>query len=232
MLTKHVNLPRNGFQVTESNIEQVREVVARMVQSGGCAWHGEQTHESLTKYLVEETAEFIDAVDRGLPAEIVADELGDVLYQVLFHAAIAARDGEGYNLDTVAQNLAEKLIARHPHVFADRGYMSVEELNQEWEHLKEDAAGARRGTRGPFDGIPRSMPTLARAAKMINRLRRHASGLENLPEPSGQLGSIENESEFGEALLQLIAAAESKGVDADRALRLALAQLETKFVEE
>ncbi len=82
--------------------------VRRMANPGGCAWHEVQTHESLIPFLIEETAEFIDAIERGLPASEVAEELGDVLYQVLFHAAIAERDGEGYDLDAVAKSGSTK----------------------------------------------------------------------------------------------------------------------------
>src|SRR5690606_757306 len=138
----------------ESGVEQARETVHRMVAPGGCAWHEVQTHESLVPFLIEETAEFVDAVERGLPADEIAGELGDVLYQVLCHAAIAEGDGEGYDLDLVGARRSEELRARHPHVFGDRGYMSVEELHAEWERLKEDAVGERRGSRGALDGIP------------------------------------------------------------------------------
>lgn len=148
------------------------DTVRRMVASEGCAWHAVQTHESLVPYLIEETAEFIDAVESGAPAAEIAGELGDVLYQVLFHAAIAQRDAEGYDLELIDEMLTAKLIARHPHVFGDRGYMSVEELNAEWERLKEAAVGAARGSRGVLEGIPASMPTLARAAKVVERLKR------------------------------------------------------------
>lgn len=153
-------------------LAEVRETVHRLANPGGCAWHEAQTHESLIPFLIEETAEFVEAVERGLPAAEVAGELGDVLYQVLFHAAIAERDGEGWELDAVAEMLDEKLVARHPHVFGDRGYMSVGELHAEWERLKEDAAGQRRGSRGALVGIPAGMPTLARAGKVVERLKR------------------------------------------------------------
>jgi uncharacterized protein YabN with tetrapyrrole methylase and pyrophosphatase domain len=123
------------------------QTVRTMVRPGGCAWHGVQTHETLTPFLVEETAEFIDAVERGLPADEVRSELGDVLYQVLFHAAIAERDGEGYDLAGVAEALNEKLIARHPHVFGDRGEMTVDELHAEWERLKEDRGALSTASR-------------------------------------------------------------------------------------
>jgi len=209
-----------------SGVQAARSTVERMVQPGGCAWHEVQTHESLTPYLIEETAEFIDAVERGLPADEVAGELGDVLYQVLFHAAVAERDGEGYDLDTVAQRLSDKLQARHPHVFGDRGYMSVEQLHAEWERLKEDAAGERRGSRGPLDGIPAGMPTLARAAKVVERLKRAGLldvGAEGVDPGSG--APAHDEASIGDAILALVIEANAAGIDPDRALRRATSRL-------
>lgn len=216
-----------------NGVEAARETVRRMAAPGGCAWHGAQTHESLIPFLIEETAEFVDAVERGLPASEVAGELGDVLYQVLFHAAIAERDGEGYDLNSVAGRLSEKLQARHPHVFGDRGYMTVDELNAEWERLKEDAAGERRGSRGALDGIPAGMPTLARSAKVVERLKRAKlldveAPLELEPqraEGEQQAGSATGEEALGGEILALIIKANAAGIDPDRALRLATARL-------
>ncbi|CAG7599103.1 MazG nucleotide pyrophosphohydrolase domain-containing protein [Leucobacter soli] len=203
-------------------LADVRETVRRLVEPEGCAWHDAQTHASLVPFLIEETAEFIDAVERGLPAGEVAGELGDVLYQVLFHAAIAERDEEGYDLDAVAETLNRKLIDRHPHVFGDRGYLSVEELHAEWERLKEDAAGEERGSRGALDGIPAGMPTLARAAKVVERLKR--AGLLD-PAAGSAREPILDESELGDAILDLVIRANAQGIDADRALRLAANRL-------
>lgn len=215
-------------------LTQVRATVRRLVEPGGCAWHAVQTHESLTPYLIEEAAELIDAIERELPADEVQSELGDLLYQVLFHAAIAERDGEGYDLSAVAETLNHKLIARHPHVFGDRGYMSVEELHAEWERLKEDAAGERRGSRGALDGIPAGMPTLARAAKVVERLKRanlvnpdEAAGTAGDP-LAGALGAHEHhasEIALGDAMLANVMRANAAGVDPDRALRLAVDRL-------
>lgn len=207
---------------TPDSMAALRETVHRLAWPGGCAWHEVQTHESLIPFLIEETAEFVDAVEQGLSAEEVAGELGDVLYQVLFHAAIAERDGEGWDLGAVAAQLDEKLIARHPHVFGDRGYMSVDELHAEWERLKEDAAGEDRGSRGALDGIPVGMPTLARAAKVVERLKR-----AELIDPSAAQAQVPgvDESEIGDGLLALVIRANAAGVDADRALRLATARL-------
>lgn len=213
--------------MTPDSMRGVRSTVHRLVWPAGCAWHEVQTHESLMPFLIEETAEFIDAVERRLPPEEIAAELGDVLYQVLFHAAIAERDGEGWDLDSLAATLNEKLIARHPHVFGDRGYMSVDELHAEWERLKEDAAGEERGSRGALDGIPAGMPTLARAAKVVERLKRAA-----LIDPAAAEAPVPDvdESEIGDALLALVIRANAAGIDADRSLRLATARLVERTV--
>lgn len=215
-------------------VQGVLGTVRRMVADGGCAWHAEQTHESLAPFLIEETAEFIDAIERDLPPEEVRGELGDVLYQVLFHAVIAERDGEGYDLASVAQSLNEKLVARHPHVFGDRGHMTVAELNAEWERLKEDAAGEDRGSRAPLEGIPAGMPTLARAAKVVERLKRarlvDPSAAERSAEDplSAAIGPAETamaEVGIGDAMLALVIRANAAGVDPDRSLRLAVNRL-------
>lgn len=222
-------------------IAALLETVRTMVSPGGCAWHEVQTHESLTPYLVEETAELIDAIERGLPAAEVRFELGDVLYQVLFHAAIAERDGEGYDLDAVARSLNEKLIARHPHVFGERGYMSLEELEAEWERLKEDAAGEARGSRSPLEGVPAGMPTLARAAKVVERLKRarliDPSALEGTHEDPftaviGPDGQRLAEAGIGDAMLALVTRANAAGVDPDRALRLAVDRMAARAAHE
>ncbi|RGE24362.1 MazG nucleotide pyrophosphohydrolase domain-containing protein [Leucobacter sp. wl10] len=222
-------------------LARVAETVRTMVRPGGCAWHAAQTHESLTRYLVEETAELIDAIERELPAEEVRSELGDVLYQVLFHAALAERDGEAYDLAAVADALNEKLVARHPHVFGDRGYMSVEELNVEWERLKEDAAGEDRGSRSPLDGIPAGMPSLARAAKVVDRLRRAGLIEPAVTErsPEDPLAAITGPDEqrlaefgIGDAMLALVLRAGAAGVDPDRALRLAVDRLAARAMHD
>lgn len=229
------DLGESGLSARSNDpLEAVRATVRRLVWPDGCAWHAVQTHESLLPYLIEESAEVVDAVDRGLPATELAAELGDLLYQVLFHSAIAERDGEGFDLDAVAATLDAKLIARHPHVFGDRGYLTVDELNAEWERLKEDAAGERRGSRGVLDGIPVGMPTLARAAKVVDRLRRaelidpalavtNDDSLLEVAESTDELHLAE--TMIGDALLAQVTRANALGVDADRALRLATARL-------
>lgn len=204
-----------------TGVARAAAVVQHMVEPGGCAWHAAQTHQSLTKYMVEEAYECAEAIDTG-EATTVAEELGDVLYQVLFHAAIAEREREQYSLESIGEALADKLIARHPHVFADRGYMSESELNAEWEHLKEEAQGQGRGERHPLEGIPVGMAPLAKAAKIVERLKR-ARLLNPVSETS--VTGVENEAAVGEAFLDLIIHANALGIDPERALRLATERL-------
>lgn len=188
------------------------ETMRQLTADDGCAWHGVQTHQTLVRFLIEESFELVEAIETHAAPGEVREELADLLYQVLFHAAIAERDGEGYSVVTVANTLNEKLIARHPHVFGDRGYMSVDELNAQWEQLKADASGQSRGV---LDGIAESMPTLARAEKVIDRLERagRMDALQIAPKTSADIGND---------LLQLIRVAHANGVNADEALRVAL----------
>lgn len=229
--------------MSDTPLQALQDTIRRLVWPGGCAWHEAQTHESLTPFLIEETAELIDAIERELGPEEVATELGDVLYQVVFHAAMAERDAEGYDFDMVAAALNEKLIARHPHVFGDRGYMTVEELHAEWERLKEDAAGEQRGSRGALEGIPAGMPTLAKAAKVIERLKRaglldavahtdrrrtNETDVADEADAAGTLEPALDEVALGDAMLELVMQANAVGVDPDRALRLATQRIITR----
>ncbi|GAA1606929.1 MazG nucleotide pyrophosphohydrolase domain-containing protein [Leucobacter chromiireducens] len=231
--------PHSDTSRAAEAVARAAQTVRTMVEEGGCAWHAAQTHASLTPFLIEETAEFVDAVERELPPAEQSSELGDVLYQVLFHAAIAERDGEGYDLASVAARLSDKLIARHPHVFGDRGYMSVEELHAEWERLKEDAAGEERGSRGALDGIPAGMPTLARAAKVVERLKRAGLVQPNAGEGSPEdplaaaIGPDEQrlaEVGIGDAMLALVMRANAASIDPDRALRQAVDRLAARVM--
>lgn len=210
------------------------DTVHRLVWPGGCAWHEVQTHETLTPFLIEETAEVIDAIEVGATPEEFSSELADVLYQVLFHAAIAERDHEGFSFTDVMNTLNDKLVSRHPHVFGNRGFMSVEELHAEWERLKEDAAGENRNSRGPLDGIAQSMPTLAKAAKIVERLKRAkllqddeqvhntvlTELLQGMPEDANQAEHL-----IGDALLALVMTANAHSIDPDSALRQATRRL-------
>ncbi|MCD2191183.1 MazG family protein [Actinomycetospora soli] len=142
-------------------------VMDRLRSPGGCPWDAEQTHESLLRYLVEETYELYDALAAG---DVAAsrEELGDVLLQVLFHSRVAA-EGEGYDVDAVAAELVAKLVGRHPHVFADgETVATASDQDRRWEELK--ATEKQRDS--VLDGVAQAQPAAALLAKYVSRVRR------------------------------------------------------------
>ena len=175
-----------------------------------CPWKAEQTHRSLVRYLLEETAEVVDAIDEGERSGDyghLGEELGDLLMQVVFHAAVAADTGEGWDVDDVAAGITDKLVRRNPHVFADGTARTPEEIDAAWQAVKAQekaASGAREAH--PLDGIARDLPALATARKALDRV-------PDLDTSGDDLGS---------RLLRLVAEAREQGVDAEEALRRAV----------
>jgi XTP/dITP diphosphohydrolase len=143
-------------------------VMDRLRSPGGCPWDAEQTHESLLRYLVEETYELYDALAAAdVPA--VREELGDVLLQVLFHARVAAEEPDGFDVDAVAAELVAKLVGRHPHVFAgEPGVATASDQDVRWEELK---AGEKRRD-SILDGVALAQPGAALLAKYVSRAKR------------------------------------------------------------
>src|SRR3954453_9909495 len=132
-----------------------------------CPWDREQTHRSLARYLLEETYETLEAIESGDRVHL-REELGDLLLQVLFHARIASERPDGFDLDDVAGGIADKLVYRHPHVFAGLEVEDADEVDRNWEALK--AAEKQRDS--PLDGIPLALPALAYADKVTGRLAK------------------------------------------------------------
>jgi XTP/dITP diphosphohydrolase len=182
---------------------------------GGCAWDAEQTHESLVKYLVEESHELIDAIETGDRAGML-EELGDVLYQVLFHADIARTDASApFDIEAVARASRIKMVGRHPHVFGDVQADTADEVRANWETWKA-AEKPERTSR--FDGIPTGLPALQLADKVLGK-RGEESGVD--PAALATLPAIDSEAHLGEILYALVARAREQGIDAERALRAA-----------
>ncbi|SJM66360.1 MazG nucleotide pyrophosphohydrolase domain-containing protein [Gulosibacter sp. 10] len=206
-------------------LERLLETVARFRGEGGCAWYESQTHESLVPYLTEESAEVIDAIEEGAPGDL-REELGDLLFQVLFHADIAAAAGE-FTFEDVARDQAEKLLARNPHVFGPAPTRDMDEIIRLWEEAK---AREKRDRTSVLDGVSHAMPALALAAKVLRRAER--LGLETAPEAlTGGVHGLEKEDSFGEALLAAVAAANQAGFDAEGSLRRAVRRLESRIRE-
>ena len=197
--------------------DQVARLIGVMhTLRSGCPWDAEQTHRSLVRYLVEETCEVIDAIEAGDDADL-AEELGDLLLQVVFHAEIAAETGR-FDLQDVAARIAEKLIARHPYVFAEAEVPG--DLVGSWEQRK----AVEKDRSSALEGIPSRLSALSRAHKVIVRARSH--GL-----PSEQLGLAAADvapDAIGAEFLRLVAAAEAAGLDPEQEARDALRQLETR----
>lgn len=170
---------------------------------GGCPWDAAQTHESLTRYLVEETYEVLEAIETGDRA-LLREELGDLLLQVLFHARIAEEEDDPYSIEDVAHDLVEKLIRRHPHVFAGAPASDAAALNETWERQKI----SEKGRTSAVDGVPQGQPALALAAKLIARADR--AGLD-VDRP--------DDDELGARLFDVVREAVAAGVDPETALR-------------
>ena len=145
------------------------EVMDRLRSPGGCPWDAEQTHQSLVKYLLEESYEFIDAIDTDDRAGM-REELGDVLLQVYFHSRIAQEHpSDPFTIDDVAGAIADKLISRHPHVFADLEVSGTDEIIENWEAIK----AREKGRTSAVDGIAMSQPALPLVAKIIYRAEKY-----------------------------------------------------------
>ena len=182
-----------------------------------CVWSQRITHDDLVPYLVEESAELIDAVETGTRADL-REELGDLLWQVLFHAAVAAEDADApFTIDDVAEGLTEKMVRRHPHVFADAVATTPDEVLVHWNAAK---AAEKRERRSVLDGVSPHMPSLALAQKLLGRAAQ--VGVVRTPADAASA----SEAQLGEALRGLGALARERGWDADRALRGAIRTLE------
>lgn len=216
--------PVPSSQGGERLLDLVR-VQARLRAPDGCPWDREQTHRSLARHLLEETHELLEAIDAD-DLDAIRDELGDVLLQVTFHAQLAADEGR-WDIDDVAERLVRKLVHRHPHVFGDTQVADADEVLVNWEKLKADETGARKGV---DEDIPASLPSLARAAKVQRRAagwgfewRTREGALEALREEVEELAAAEDpanaEEEVGDVLFAVVAVARRLGIDAESALR-------------
>ena len=180
-----VEVVLGSWDVQGARLLDVVATMDRLRSPGGCPWDAEQTHESLAPYLVEEAHEVVHAIEGG-DRQHLAEELGDVLLQVVFHARVAEEAGEdAFDVDTVAGLLVEKLVRRHPHVFADGDAATPAEVEQAWERIKADERAASRtgsSSGDPTDilhGIPQSLPGGLAADKVLARVRRR--GLSPAP---------------------------------------------------
>ena len=198
-------------------IEQLLEVMARLRAPDGCPWDREQSHLSLRYHAVEEVYELIDAIEAEDDHEM-AEELGDLLLQVVFHAQLARERG-AFDFDQVARRIVEKLIRRHPHVFGDVKVENVDQVWANWERIKrEEKHGTIRARPSALDGIPRHLPALQRAQKLLKKA--HKAGLQAAPpgKPAG-LAKARNQAEVASLLFDLASWCQERGWSAEALLR-------------
>lgn len=199
--------------IESSQLQRLAEVMDQLRSPGGCPWDAEQSHESLLKYLLEESYEFVDAVHSNDRVHM-REELGDVLLQVYFHARIAEEDpNDPFSIQDVAQAIADKLIRRHPHVFAGVHIQDSSEVLQNWEDIKRE----EKGRTSALDGIAMAQPALPLIEKLLYRASKYGVDIET-PDAI-DIGGSASESAVGQALLTVIAWANANGVDAESALR-------------
>ena len=205
--------------------EDLKEIMKQLRQK--CPWDRKQTHESLKKYLIEETYEVIDAIDRK-DWEALKEELGDLLLQPVFHARLAEEEGR-FNIDDVVDHLCKKLIERHPHVFGDQEAKTAEEVLKNWEKRKLE----RRSS--VLEGVPKHLPALMRAEKLQKKAAKVGFDWRNIEDvkkkvkeewqefwqalESGNKEEIEHE--FGDLLFALVNLARFLKIDPEEALQKA-----------
>jgi uncharacterized protein YabN with tetrapyrrole methylase and pyrophosphatase domain len=162
-------------------IRQLLEIMAALRAPDGCPWDREQDHQTLRWHAVEEVYELMDAIEAGDDQEM-ADELGDVLLQVVFHAQLGT-ERKAFDFDAVCQRLVDKLIRRHPHVFGDVTAKDIDQVWANWEKIKKaETAGSRKERKSALDGIPLHLPALLRAQKLVKKAR--TAGLAEAPAPA------------------------------------------------
>jgi uncharacterized protein YabN with tetrapyrrole methylase and pyrophosphatase domain len=195
-----------------SAMDELLRLMARLRAPDGCPWDRQQDHRSLRWLAVEEVYELLDAIEAGDDQEM-EEELGDLLMQVVFHCQLAKERG-AFDFEDVARHIAEKLVRRHPHVFGQVKVKDVDQVWANWERIKRaEKQGTRRARPSALDGIPKRLPGLLRAEKLVKKARR--AGL--VAEPPGSRGV--RRPELGRELFELAAYAQRQGWSAEELLR-------------
>ena len=223
--------------------ESLLSIMSRLRSEGGCPWDREQTRESLKPYLIEEAYEALDALDSGQP-EHIQEELGDVLFQVVFHSQLAREGGEFTMADLLAR-LNEKMIRRHPHVFAGGRVADADEALSQWERIKRAEGKPDGSPRSALTGVPASLPALLRAQRLQVKAGRVGfdwpGWRDAWPKVAEEMAELERAAaegdpgrireELGDMLFSVVNVARLLGVDAEDSLRRAAEKFTRRFNE-
>ncbi len=227
-------------QPTGERFDDLVSIMERLRGEGGCPWDREQTRESLKPFLIEEAYEVVEAIDEKDP-EKLKEELGDLLFQVLFHAQVAAERGE-FTIAEVLAEAADKMVRRHPHVFAGGTASTAREVLERWEELKRQERNAV-AIASALDGVPKELPGLLRAQRLQDKASR--AGFD-WPEISGVMAKVEEELaelqaairraasaeiefELGDLLFSLVNLARFLNLSAEDAIRKSIARFVARF---
>jgi tetrapyrrole methylase family protein / MazG family protein len=221
-------LSRNG-----EALDELLEIQKRLLAPGGCPWDREQTHASLVRYLVEEAYEVIEAINRGNMDQL-REELGDLLLQVVFHAALAEARGD-FDFADLTRTVSRKMVDRHPHVFGSLDLHTSEDVLNNWEGFKR-----REGKQHLLEGIPAALPALLRAEKIQEKMSRVGFDWPNLQGALDKLSEEQTEleqaqtpaqivDEMGDVLFALVNVARFKQVEAEQALQQANDKVSRRF---
>jgi XTP/dITP diphosphohydrolase len=231
-------------RVPGSTLLDVVRVMDRLRSPGGCPWDAKQTHESLARYLLEEAYETHDAIEDG-DSDALREELGDVLLQVVFHARIAAEEDPGWTIDDLAQGLVDKLVRRHPHVFASTSASTPDEVEANWDEIKK----AEKGRTSVTEGVPLGQPALSLAAKLQSRAAKSGlpasmvvPALSAAESPASAVCAAAVEAQeadpdeavrhVGDLLFAAVALARELDVDPEAALRASARRFRDQLVQE
>jgi tetrapyrrole methylase family protein / MazG family protein len=218
-------------------------LMARLRGIGGCPWDREQTRTSLKPYLLEEAYEVLHAIDENSRDHLV-EELGDLLFQVVFHCQIGSEQGE-FTMADVLDRLSDKMVRRHPHVFADRVVADAREALAQWERIKHEEGDGAGGPRSALDGVPPILPALLRAQRLQVKAGRvgfdWTSWRDAWAKVREEMGELEDileggdasriSEELGDVLFSMVNVARLRGVDAEDCLRQAAGKFTRRFRE-
>lgn len=221
-----------------NNFQKLLDIMSALRSENGCPWDKEQTRESLKPFLIEETYEVLEALDEDDP-EKIKEELGDLLFQIVFHCQMARERGE-FDIDDVIKKISDKMIARHPHVFGEEKFETSEEVLRQWEERKREEGKLRESI---LEGIPKELPSLlraqrlqARAAKVGFDWNRVEDVMEKLDEELKEFGAAlksksqkEIEDELGDVFFVLVNVSRFVGVNPEDALRKTISKFISRF---
>lgn len=221
-----------------NKFQELVDIMSKLRSDKGCPWDKAQTSESIKPYLIEETYEVVEAIDEKDP-EKLKEELGDLMFQVIFHAQIARDCGE-FDINDVIDKVSEKMISRHPHVFGDATFLTPEDVTKQWQDRKKEEGKLRESA---LEGVPRDLPSLLRAHRLQSRAAKVGFDWANVEDVFGKLDEElkelkvalekhdkkEIEDELGDIFFVLVNISRFIGVNAEEALRKTISKFISRF---